>query len=201
MTFDNSEEIDLPASSWTSKNRMDELASESHILTAENVLQRTRSLIDPLTQKTITETARGTCTTCGKPLDDKNAVMCYFQDLVCNDKCVFDYNGRSLCRTHVEFYLGTKSETIVLISIILGLSKNEIKKFGGLSEESIDTAKNFLINRKHIKEKSFGLIGNGKKITEDGKDVLDTLIQVYRADANFKSFLKIVGWDGDVETE
>lgn len=179
------------------ESERDELASEVHTVTDESVLQRTRSVYDSATEKITNEIARGLCTTCGRPLEN-NFVMCYYRDLVCSS-CVSRYNGRSICRRHVEYYIGTKTESVVLVSIIFGLDIKQIKNLSGLSPMSIRIAKNILRNRGHIEENSFGFF-KSRKVTDEGLDVVETLVSTYRADLDFATFLKRIGWDGNVET-
>jgi hypothetical protein len=199
MTFDEAERSDSPQPSWTSKDGGDELASEIQTVTTDNVLQRTRSIYDSVTENITNEVARGLCSICGRPLAENNVVLCHYGDLVCN-ACMIFYNGRSICRKHTEFYLGSKPEAIVLISIAFGLNKNDIKQISKLSENSIVIAKNMLANRGYVKIKSLGLIGNSTKITESGVEIAETLVAAYRSDFDFRIFLENIGWSKNVET-
>lgn len=176
----------------------DELSSEIYTLTSENFIQKITSVYDHETDKITNEIAKGLCASCGKILLESNVVKCLYDDLVCN-ACTIFYNGRSICRRHVEVFLGAKTETMVLISIGLGLDKSFTRKITGLSENTVVAAKNNLLNRKHIKIKSFGLIGNVITITEGGLEVLKTLVNTYRNDSDFKDFLKNVGANRIVE--
>lgn len=180
------------------ESERDELASEIYTVTNENVLQRTRSVYDSETEKITNEIAKGLCATCGRPLVENNFVMCYYGDLACNNGCASRYNGRSICRKHVEYYICTKTEAVVLVSIMFGLDIKQIKDLSGLSTLSIRIAKNNLRNRGYIEEKSFGFSKN-RKITDDGIDVVETLVSTYRSDLDFATFLKRIGW-GNVET-
>lgn len=177
----------------------DELASEIYTVTPESILQKTRSIYDPETERITNEVARGLCSTCGSPVDEKNVVQCYFGDLVCN-RCAIRYCGRSICRNHVEVNLGSKSEAIVMISIIFGLNKKEIKDISGISEKTIDITKNILLNRGYIKIKSVGLVGNNAKISDSAIEIIETLVISYRKDLDFGTFLEKVGWDRNVES-
>lgn len=182
------------------ESERDELASEIHTVTDENVLQRTRSVYDSVTEKITNEIAKGVCSICGKPLVENNFVMCYHKDLACNNNvCAVSYNGRSICRKHVEYWIGVKTEVVVLVSIMFGLDIAQIKNLSGLSTMSIRIAKNKLLARGHIEEKSFGFF-KGRKITDEGLRVVETLVSTYRADLDFATFLKRIGWDGNVET-
>lgn len=200
MTFDESERSDLPQPSWFNKDSSDELASEVQTVTTDSVLQRTRSIYDSVTEKITNEVARGLCSTCGRPLEGNNFVMCYYDDLVCNKRCVFPYNGRSICRKHVEIHVASKSEAMVLLSMAFGLNKNEIKQISGLSENSIAVAKNMLVNRGYIKIKSLGLVGNSAKITESAVEIIETLLAAYATNLDFRMFLENIGWSKNVET-
>lgn len=207
MTFEEAERSDWPPPTWISKERgKEELASEVYTVTTENILQRTRSIYDSVTEKITNEIERGLCSTCGKPLDEKNFAMCYYGDLVCNNinkdnnNCIFRYNGRSICRKHVEIYVASKSEAMVLLSMAFGLNKNEIKQISGLSDNSIAVAKNMLVNRGYVKIKSLGLVGNSAKITESAVEIIETLLAAYATDLDFRTFLENIGWSKNVET-
>lgn len=199
MTFDEDERSD-PRKTWLSKLPIEELASENYTVTTESVIQKTSARYDPNSENIVNEIAMGVCS-CGAPIDAKNFAMCYYGDLVCGMCKRVQYNGRCICRTHSEYYLGSKEETIVLISIIIGLNIGEIKKLSGLSEVSIRKARNMLENRKYLKVKSTGLFFNSKKPTEAGIQIVKTLVEVYKQDADFGDFLKRIGVDRDVETE
>ncbi len=126
--------------------------------------------------------------------------MCYYGELACNNGCASLYNGRSICRKHVEYWIGTKTEAVVLVSIMFGLDIGQIKNLSGLSPLSIRIAKNNLWNREYIEQKSFGFF-KSRKITDEGLGVVETLVSTYRADLDFATFLKRIGLgDGNVET-
>lgn len=182
------------------ESERDELASEIHTVTDESVLQRTRSVYDSVSQKITNEILKGLCATCGRPLVENSFFMCYYGDLACNNGCASRYNGRSICRRHVEYYIGTKTEAVVLVSIIFGLDIVQTKKISGLSLLNIRIAKNILRNKGYIEEKSFDFF-KSRKITDNGMDVVETLVSTYRSDWDFATFLKRIGWgDENVET-
>lgn len=166
-----------------------ELASEILTVTTENILKKTRSVYDPISEQITSEVSNGLCSCCGKTLDEKNVVRCCFGDLVCGN-CVIRYKGHSLCRNHVEVNVGTKNEAFVLLCICLRLDRNKTKKATGLSDANLDEAVQSLAERGHITKRTLGLIGNQVKPTEDGQDVIGVLIATYQSDYDFKVFLK-----------
>ena len=199
MTFDESELSDQTRT-WSSKQPIEELASEDYTVTTESVLQKTRTTYDPNTDKIVNEIAKGVCS-CGKPIDANNFAMCLYGDLVCDTCKRIKYNGRCICRQHTEYYLGSKEETIVLVSIIAGLSMKEIKNASGLSEETIRKARSMLVNREYVKVNSIDLFFSRNKKTESAVGVVKILIETYKEDADFKIFLMRIGLKQNVETE
>lgn len=193
MTFDEDERSD-PRRTWLNKLPIEELASEDYTVTTDSVIQRTSARYDPNSENVVNETAMGVCS-CGNPIDAKNFAMCYYGDLVCSACKRTLYNGRCICRPHIEYYLGSKEEAIVLISIGFGLNREQTRKISGLSEKSIISAKNMLVRRSYIKSKSAGLFFGETKVAETGRGIVSVLVSMYRADADFKAFLERVGWN------
>jgi hypothetical protein len=165
-------------------------------VTADSVIQRTRTKFNPATEQSTVETVRGVCT-CGSILTGE-VYQCYFSDLVCSKCSAIQYNGRIICRRHAESYVGSKEETIVLVGIALGLKPEEIGKMGCLSKETVMAAKGMLLIRSYVKIKLIGIIGNSAKLTKPGDDAIRFLISVYKKDLDFADFLKRVGLKEDV---
>lgn len=194
MTFEEAERLDPPGPIWIRKEPKEEISSEILTVTTDNVVQKTSAIYDSESEKITNEIAHGLCSTCGKPLEEKKFAQCYYGDLVCIGKCLSDFEGRSICRKHVEAKLGTKTEAAVLLAIVFGLNIDEVKKITGLSRKTVRSVKNILIRKEYVEETPLSSLGSSRKITENGKGVLFTLVQTYRNDNDFATFVKRVGF-------
>lgn len=179
-----------------SKEPKEEIANEVHTVATNNALREIRGFYDPIAKTITNEVTLGLCSTCGKPLTEGNVAKCYLGCIICNsEKCMNIYEGRAICRTHVEVNIGTKEEAVVLIAIGYRKKKHEVKKLSELSERTVERAKEMLVSRGYIEIRSVGLFGCGAKITEIGFKNALILLSVYDRDPDFQIFLARLGVD------
>jgi len=188
MTFDESERSDFPPPNWIDKEpKEEEIARETRGFTTES-LEETRSIFDPGRNTVRSETRVGICSFCLKVLDERNSLQCYYGGQICA-KCSFSYNGRPVCRMHVETNIGDKVDAIVLSGISAKINKEELKKLSGIPIDVLEAAKIRLLSRRCITSGGFGLLGKFPKLTPKGIECLNTMRTAYENDLDFSLFL------------
>lgn len=181
MTFDKSEQSDWPPPKWKDKEpKEEEFAREIHTFTTEN-LEETVSVYDPETKTIRNEIKTGICSVCLKNTEKNNFAECFYGDQICA-KCALFYNGRSICRKHVELHIGDKTEAIVLAGISAGLSKETVRKLGAFSVEQIGYSKLRILKKGYIRSGGFGILSKFPKLTPIGVESLYTMMSAFEKD-------------------
>lgn len=186
MTFDE-DESNGPERKWAGKLKVDRVMSEEYEgLTTDSVVQRTRTVTGHDSDVVRLETVRGVCQ-CGSTLDRPS--QCFYSDLVCARCAETKYNGRVMCRMHVECHLGSKEEAMVLVCMTVGMGPKETGRVTGLSRPAVMGARDMLEARGHVKVKSLGIMASSAKVTSSGREAAKAMISSYRGDRDFSDFL------------
>lgn len=199
MTFEESEESDWPKPNWLRKEPGEEEFSRETFSFTEDQLKETRSLYDPRTETIRNEIRVGICSVCRLTLYEKDAAQCYYGDQI-HARCALFYNGRGVCRMHVESHIGGKIDAIVLAAISADLNPMQLKKLSGLPTKIIEDAKFRNLDRNYIVIKGFGLFSN-PRLTPIGRESLYTMSEAFEKDPDFKMFLEKIRLVTNVETE
>lgn len=187
MTFEESEISDWPPPPWSRKEiGEEEFSRETYGFTDEQ-LKETKSLYDPRTETIHNEVRVGICSVCRLTLYEKDAAQCYYGDQI-HARCALFYNGRGICRMHVESHIGGKMDAIILAAISAGLDPMQLKKLSGLSTTMIKDAKSRVLRRNYIVTKGYGL-SSRPKITPIGSESLYTMSDAFEKDPDFKLFM------------
>lgn len=198
MTFDESERSDLPQPSWTRKEPNEEELSKETFGFTEDYLKDTRSVYDPESQTIRTDLRIGICSFCRKTLFEKDAAQCYYGDQI-HASCALTYDGRPVCRFHVEVHIGGKIDAIVLSGISAGLDREQLKKLSGLPTDVIDDARFRLLELDYYTVRGYGLFSKCR-ITPIGVQSLNTMRDAFEQDPDFKLFLEKLRLIRSVET-
>lgn len=198
MTFENAERSDWPPPPWNSKESVEEeFSKETYDFTDEH-LRETKSLYDSTTDTIRNETRIGICSKCGFTLADRDAARCYYGDQL-HARCAKFYNGRPVCRRHVESKIGGKTDAMVLAGISAGLDRAQFKKLSELPNQIIEGSKSRILDKEYVVFKGYGM-SRKPTITPIGKESLYTMIGTYEEDQDFGQFLQKLGFIRNVET-
>lgn len=193
-SYEVAERID-PDRSWEKKEPI-ETTSVEQTGTTEEYFDQFVSKIDNSTECVINEKRIGICSICRRPVTLQNGLGCFYGCLTCNN-CSQTYNQRSICRRDVEARFASKTETKVILCIIQGLSRQSTKAISEISDNQIQAAIQSLELRQYIRF-PFNSIFNKPKITPQSLEILPLLINTYRKDEDFTSFLTRMGRDEQV---
>jgi len=191
MSFDSDEKMSSPlgVGNKLSMGEDYELFSEEKTIFTEDYPEQNLSIYDKKTQSIINEKRVGICVTCRGT--SKGFKRCMYGCQICNE-CSTEFQGRPICRRHVESNFASKYESMVLLGIISGLSRPAFLKLGKMSGGQYEFIKMRILERGLIKF-PFNELDNRPKITGISFELILLAISTYGKDADFKLFLQKIG--------
>ena len=182
--------MSYPAPTWFNKihKKDDELSRETKIF-SESVLEETKSIYDREQDTIRNEIRIGICSVCRD--SDSKLTQCIYGCQICKN-CAPKYNGRPVCRRHVEVNFGNKYETMVLLGLLSDLDKVKVLKAARMTKDQYEFVKMNLEERGYLLYPLISL-ANKPKLSGMAESVLSLLLNTYKNDEDFRSFLAIIG--------